>query len=117
MGQLFRSPISYFSALMAKLPEVHTKWCQVQLKKSKQKFEIYILLVNGTNMQILLHSLRIQSQQQKKTFQNCNNSETLVMQQPRYPDDMRARTLIFVFFMQIILVATCQSNIWSKVYY
>lgn len=68
MGQLFRSPISYFSALMAKPPEVHKKWCQVQLKKSKQKFEFYIILVNGTNMQILMHPLRIQSQQQKKLF-------------------------------------------------
>lgn len=41
MGHLFKSPVNNFSALMAKLPEVHTKLCQVQFKKkTKQKFEI-----------------------------------------------------------------------------
>lgn len=41
-----------FSALMDRIPEVHTKWSQVQFRISKQKFEIYISLVNHTNMQI-----------------------------------------------------------------
>lgn len=81
MSQLFESPINIFSALMDRIPEVHTKWGQVQFRISKQKFEIYIILLNRTNMQIDFTFPEDSGPTMKKTFQNHNNSETLVMQQ------------------------------------
>lgn len=37
---------------MDRIPEVHAKWGQVKFRISKQKFEICIILINHTNMQI-----------------------------------------------------------------
>jgi len=86
MGQLFKSPINNFSALMAKLPEVHTKWCQVPFKKRKQEFEIYIILSQSHKYTNCFAFPEGSEPTTKKTFQKRNNSATLVMQQPKYPD-------------------------------
>lgn len=66
---------------MDRIPEVHTKWGQVQFRISKEKCEIYIILVNRKNTQIYFTFPKDSGPAMKK-LQNPNNSETLVMQQP-----------------------------------
>lgn len=65
---------------MDRIPEVHTKWGQVQFRISKEKCEIYIILVNRKNTQIYFTFPKDSGPAMKKLFKIitlkhwlCNN--------------------------------------------